>query len=44
VAALTDVEPNEWQQPSFLEQLVAASVKVMVPEGQRVRQDLKIGR
>lgn len=44
IAAITDADPNEWQQPSFLDQLVSASVKVSVPEGQRVRQDLRIAR
>jgi uncharacterized protein (DUF2141 family) len=44
VAAVTDAEPDEWQQPSFLEQLVSASVKVSIAEGQRTRQDLRIGR
>jgi len=44
VAALTDAEPNEWQNPSFLEQLVASSVKVTVADGQRVRQDLRLVR
>ncbi len=42
VAAVTDAEPDEWQQPSFLEQLVSASVKVSIAEGQRTRQDLQI--
>ena len=44
VAAVTDAEPDEWQQPSFLEQLVSASVKVSIAEGQKMRQDLKIAR
>jgi hypothetical protein len=44
IAAITDADANEWQQPSFLEQLVAASVKVTVADGQKVRQDLRIAR
>jgi hypothetical protein len=44
MAALTDVEPDEWQQPAFLEQLVAASVKVTIGDGAKVRQDLRIQR
>jgi hypothetical protein len=44
IAALTDAEPEDWQQPSFLEQIVASSIKVTIADGQRVRQDLKIAR
>jgi uncharacterized protein (DUF2141 family) len=44
LAALTDFDPDDWQQPSFLEQLVSASVKVAIGEGQRVRQDLRIAK
>jgi len=44
VAAITDAEPNEWQQASFLEQLVTASVKITIAEGQKLRQDLRIAR
>ena len=44
LAALTDVEPAEAQQPAFLEQLVGSAVKVTVAEGQQARQDLRIVR
>ena len=44
IAALTDIEPDEWQQPAFLETLVPASVKVSIADGQKVRQDLRITR
>jgi len=44
IAAITDADPNEWQQPSFLEQLVPASVKVTIADGQKARQDLRIAR
>jgi uncharacterized protein (DUF2141 family) len=44
IAALTDVEPDEWQQPAFLERLAPAAVRVTVAEGQKVRQDLQIAR
>ena len=44
IAAITDADPGEWQQPSFLAQLVGASVKVTIAEGQKVRQDLRIAR
>jgi hypothetical protein len=44
IGAVTDADPDEWQQASFLEQLVPASVKVTIGEGQKVRQDLRIAR
>jgi hypothetical protein len=44
VAALTDLDRSDLLKPSFLEQLVPAAIKVTVPEGSRVRQDLRIGR
>jgi hypothetical protein len=44
IAALTDVEPGEWQRPEFLAELVAASVKVRLDEGASVRQDLRIAK
>ena len=44
LAALTDVDPRDLQDPAFLEQIVGASVKVAVIDGQKVRQDLRIAR
>jgi hypothetical protein len=44
IAALTDVEPDEWHDASFLEQLVASAVKVTLAEGERKVQDLRIAR
>jgi hypothetical protein len=44
IAALTDVEPNEWQDPAFLEQLVPGAFKVTLADGGRVIQDLQIKR
>jgi hypothetical protein len=42
IAALTDVEPSDWQHASFLEQIAAGSLPVTIGEGGRVRQDLQI--
>lgn len=42
LAALVDVAPGEINDPAFLEQLVAASVKITVAEGERKTQDLRI--
>ena len=44
LAALTDVDPDEWQKPEFLEALVSSSVKIALGEGERKRQDLRIGK
>jgi hypothetical protein len=43
LAAVSDVDPDEWQDPAFLEQLVAASTKIAIAEGERRTQDLRIG-
>lgn len=44
LAALTDVERDEWFDPSFLSQLVPAAVRVKLPDGGSVTQDLRIRR
>jgi hypothetical protein len=43
LAALTDLEPGEWNDAAFLDQLAAAAVKVTLREGETTRQDLRIG-
>jgi uncharacterized protein (DUF2141 family) len=42
IAALTDLDPMEWQDASFLEQVAPAAVKVSIGEGQKKTQDLRI--
>lgn len=42
IAALTDLDPAEWQDSAFLEQVVPAAVKVGVAEGEKKVQDLRI--
>jgi hypothetical protein len=44
LAALTDVDENDWQDPAFLEQLLPASIAIAIAEGERKVQDLRIGR
>lgn len=44
IAALTDVEPGEWQRPEFLAELVAAGLRIRLNDGTRVRQDLRISK
>jgi hypothetical protein len=42
LAALTDLDPLEWQTAEFLEQVAAASVKVTLGEGEKKVQDLRV--
>jgi hypothetical protein len=43
IAALTDVEPEEWQRPEFLASLRPAADPVTVVDGRRTVQNLRIG-
>jgi hypothetical protein len=44
LAATTDVEPNEWYDPAFLERLLPMSaVRVSLADGEKKTQDIKIG-
>jgi hypothetical protein len=42
LAALTDVEPDEWFDPAFLAQLAGVTIPVTIAEGETKVQDLKI--
>src|SRR5207344_1908912 len=42
IAALTDVETGEWNDPDFLSGLVGASIDVTLVEGQKLTQDLRL--
>ena len=42
IAALTDLDPAEWQTPAFLDQAVSASIKVSLAEGEKKRTDIRI--
>ena len=42
IAAVVDVAPNEINDPAFLGQLVAASIKLTLGEGEKKTQDLRI--
>jgi hypothetical protein len=44
IAALTDMEPSDLLDPSFLETLLPSGVTVRIDEGGRTIQDLRIGR
>jgi hypothetical protein len=44
VAALSDLDPDEWQTPEFLNQVVPAAIRLTIADGARRRQDLRIAR
>ena len=43
LAALADLETGEWNDPTLLQQLVPASAKVTLRDGETTRQDFRIG-
>ena len=43
IAALTDLEPGEWNDPALLEELINSAIKVTLRGGSATRQDLRIG-
>jgi hypothetical protein len=42
LAALTDVSPNDLNDPAFLREVAAAAIKITVADGERKTQDLRI--
>ena len=42
IAAVTDVEENEWRTEAFLESIFDSAIAVTVIDGQKVRQDIRI--
>jgi hypothetical protein len=42
LAALTDLDPAEWQTPAFLSQLAPVALKFTLADGQHIRQDLRV--
>ncbi|HEX5070364.1 MAG TPA: carboxypeptidase-like regulatory domain-containing protein [Vicinamibacterales bacterium] len=44
LAALTDLDPLDWQTAGSLEQIVPFAVRVQIAEGEKKVQNLKIGR
>jgi hypothetical protein len=43
VAALTDLEPGEWNDPALLDQLVPSAVRLTLRDRGTTRQDFRIG-
>ena len=44
VCALTEFDPTLQNEPAFLQELIPASVRITIAEGQTIRHDLRIGR
>lgn len=42
LAAVTDVEPGEWFNPEFLRELIAASMRISLADGDRKTQDIRL--
>lgn len=43
LAALTDLDPLDWQTPASLEQIVPFAIKLQLGEGEKLVRDFKIG-
>jgi len=43
LAALTDLEPGEWNDPALLEQLSKTAARVVLRDGETTNQDFRIG-
>ena len=43
IAALVDVDENQWQDAAFLDQIAPASIKLTIGEGEKKTQDLRLG-
>jgi hypothetical protein len=44
IAALTDLDPDGWQTPAFLEQVASAAFKIRLAEGEKKVQDIKVAK
>jgi hypothetical protein len=44
LGVVTDIDPEDWQNPALLDQLVPTSVNVTIGEGEKKVQDLQLGR
>jgi hypothetical protein len=44
IAAVTDIDQDDWQNPAVLEALLPASIAITIGEGEKKVQDLQLGR
>ena len=43
LAAVTDLDPQDWGDPAFMDQIVPGAIKITVGDGEKKVQDLKVG-
>jgi protocatechuate 3,4-dioxygenase beta subunit len=43
VAAVTDLDPQDWGDPAFMDQIVPGAIKITIGDGEKKVQDLKAG-
>jgi hypothetical protein len=43
LAAVIDLDPQDWGDPAFMEQIVAGAIKITIGDGEKKVQDLKVG-
>ncbi len=43
LAALADVDQDEWQEPGFLERVIPSALKVSIASGEKKTQNLRLG-
>jgi hypothetical protein len=41
--ALSDVDPDDWLVPAFLETLVPSSIRITIGDGEKKVQNLRVG-
>jgi hypothetical protein len=44
LGAVVDAEPDDWQNPDFLEKLVGASITISIGEGEHKQQDIRMAK
>ena len=44
LAALTDVDPDQWQSPAFLESVVGGAIRLAIADGEKKVQDIRLAR
>lgn len=42
IAALTDFDPGDSNDPAFLEQLIPGAIRISVADGEKKKQDFRI--
>ena len=43
LAALTDVDQDEWQEPNFLDRVIPSAIKISIAPGEKKVQNLRLG-